>query len=29
MAWGHFTIRRLERVYGKEAVRSAYDRLGP
>jgi hypothetical protein len=26
-ARGHFTIRRLERVYGKEAVRREYERL--
>lgn len=28
MARGHFTIRRLERVYGAQRVRDAYDRLG-
>ena len=27
MAEGHFTVRRLEREYGAEAVRAAYDRL--
>src|SRR5438445_10835208 len=27
MARGHFTVRRLERAYGKEAVRKAYDRF--
>lgn len=26
-AWGHFTIRRLERRYGSEIVRGEYDRL--
>lgn len=25
---GHFTVRRLERLYGAEAVRAAYDALG-
>ena len=25
-AWAHFTVRRLERSCGAEAVRSAYDR---
>jgi hypothetical protein len=27
MARGHFTIRRLEKVYGKELVRREYDKL--
>jgi len=27
VARGHFTVRRLERAYGKEAVRKAYDRF--
>ncbi len=27
MAWGHFTVRRLERRYGPDEVRAAYDRL--
>ena len=27
MARGHFTVRRLERAYGKEAVRKAYERF--
>ncbi len=27
VAWGHFTVRRLERRYGTEAVRGTYDRL--
>jgi EcsC family protein len=27
MAWGHFTVRRLERKYGSEVVRSAYQGL--
>jgi hypothetical protein len=27
VARGHFTVRRLERVYGKEAVRAQYERL--
>jgi hypothetical protein len=27
LAHGHFTVRRLERVYGAEAVRAEYDRL--
>jgi hypothetical protein len=26
-AQGHFTVRRLERVYGKEFVRAEYQRL--
>ncbi len=26
MAWGHFTVRRLERIYGQATVRSAWDR---
>jgi hypothetical protein len=27
VARGHFTIRRLERAYGIEAVRSAYEQI--
>ena len=27
LARGHFTVRRLERIYGAEAVRAEYDRL--
>ena len=27
VARGHFTIRRLERIYGQPAVRALYDRL--
>jgi hypothetical protein len=27
MAQGHFTVRRLERVYGKERIQSEYERL--
>jgi predicted transcriptional regulator len=27
VARGHFTIRRLERVYGIDTVRSEYDRI--
>ena len=27
MAEGHFTVRRLERVYGEEAVREAYQNI--
>jgi hypothetical protein len=27
VARGHFTVRRLERVYGAERVRAEYDRL--
>ena len=27
VARGHFTVRRLERVYGADAVRAEYDRL--
>jgi hypothetical protein len=27
MAEGHFTVRNLERKYGTEVVRAAYDRL--
>jgi hypothetical protein len=27
VAQGHFTVRRLERVYGKDVVRAEYDRL--
>jgi hypothetical protein len=26
-AQGHFTVRRLERVYGKDVVRAEYERL--
>ena len=26
-AWGHFTIRRLEQVYGKNVVRTEYEHL--
>ena len=29
VARGHFTVRRLERVYGCDAVRAEYDRLKP
>src|ERR1700737_3170980 len=29
VARGHFTVRRLERVYGAEIVRAEYDRLKP
>jgi len=25
LAWGHFTVRRLERIYGNGTVRMAYD----
>jgi hypothetical protein len=25
IASGHFTVRRLERIYGKERIRSEYD----
>jgi hypothetical protein len=28
MAWGHFTVRRLERQYGTERVRKAYQTVG-
>ena len=28
MAKGHFTVRRLERVYGEEIVKTEYDRFG-
>jgi hypothetical protein len=28
-AWAHFTVRRLERLHGPEAVRIAYERAGP
>jgi hypothetical protein len=28
MAKGHFTVRRLERTYGAEVVKRAYDRIG-
>ena len=28
MARGHFTVRRLERIYTPEAVQSAYEKLG-
>ena len=27
LAWGHFTVRRLERLYGKGTVRLAYDQI--
>jgi hypothetical protein len=27
VARGHFAVRRLERAYGKEAVRKAYERF--
>jgi hypothetical protein len=27
VARGHFAIRRLERAYGKEAVRAQYERI--
>ena len=27
IAQGHFTVRRLERVYGKDIVRAEYERL--
>jgi hypothetical protein len=27
LARGHFTVRRLERVYGADAVRGEYDRI--
>jgi hypothetical protein len=27
LARGHFTVRRLERIYGKGTVRMAYDRI--
>jgi hypothetical protein len=27
VARGHFTVRRLERVYGKDVVRTEYERL--
>jgi hypothetical protein len=27
VARGHFTVRRLERVYGVDTVRNEYDRL--
>jgi EcsC protein family len=27
LARGHFTVRRLERIYGAEAVRAEYDQL--
>ncbi|MGO9847731.1 MAG: EcsC family protein [Methylocella sp.] len=27
VAWGHFTVRRLERVYGKDVVRAEYEHL--
>jgi len=27
IAQGHFTVRRLERAYGKDAVRSQYERF--
>ena len=27
VARGHFTVRRLERLYGKEAIRAEYDAI--
>jgi hypothetical protein len=27
IARGHFTVRRLERIYGKEIIRAEYERL--
>jgi hypothetical protein len=27
VARGHFTIRRLERLYGKDKIRMEYDRI--
>jgi hypothetical protein len=27
IARGHFTVRRLERIYGIEAIRAEYERL--
>ena len=27
VARGHFTVRRLERIYGKERIKSEYERL--
>ena len=27
VARGHFTVRRLERIYGKETIRSEYDMI--
>jgi hypothetical protein len=27
MAQGHFTVRKLERAYGKDIVRAEYERL--
>jgi len=27
MARGHFVVKRLEKQYGREAVRTAYERL--
>ena len=27
VARGHFTVRRLERIYGKERIRSEYDSI--
>jgi hypothetical protein len=27
IAWGHFTIRRLERRYGPELIQRAYDNM--
>ena len=27
MAQGHFTVRKLERTYGKDTVRAEYERL--
>jgi hypothetical protein len=29
VAKGHFTVRRLERTYGAEVIRAAYDAMGP
>jgi len=29
IAKGHFTVRRLERTYGAETIRAAYDAMGP
>lgn len=27
IAWGHFTVRRLERIYGEEPVKKEYERI--
>jgi EcsC protein family len=27
VARGHFTVRRLERIYGKDKIRSEYDQI--